>query len=154
MREDFIRLYNSHYHGVKEYALRFCASKQNAEDIAQTIFMKLWEKRAIIHTIESPDKYLFIMAKNEFLLEKRFVKRKTKSLAQYHRLIDQTVFYPESKMMLDEGIKKLSPRMKTAISLRQEGYKIKEIALLMNIHPFTAKNHVIKALGKMKVFLN
>jgi DNA-binding NarL/FixJ family response regulator len=44
--------------------------------------------------------------------------------------------------------------MKTAFILKQEGYKIKEIALLMKINNFTAKNHVIKALCKMKVFLN
>lgn len=56
-------------------------------------------------------------------------------------------------MIIDHGIKKLPPRMKIAMTLKQEGYKIKEIALLMQVHHLTAKKQVIKARNKLKLFL-
>jgi len=131
------------------------------EDLVQEIFMKLWERRDKLYLIDSPENYLSVMIKNQYLMEKRSINRKNERLSELHaqegpqaHVTEQDVLYRESKMIIDNGIKKLPPRMKIAISLKQEGYKIKEIALLMKINNFTAKNHVIKALNKMKIFLN
>ena len=160
--ETYMSLYNKYYEKIKKYASTLYKDQEAyAKDLVQEIFMKLWENREKLHLIDSPENYITIMTRNQFLIEKRSLKRRktllTKLLSQKSlqaNLTEQEVLYRESKMIIDNGIKKLSPRMKTAFILKQEGYKIKEIALLMKINNFTAKNHVIKALCKMKVFLN
>ena len=155
-------LYHTYYEKIKKYTSILCKHQEGyAEDMVQDIFTKLWERRDKLHLIDSPENYLSIMTKNQFLMAERSLKRKTKSLTQFHSqevlssdLIEQDVLYRESKWVIDNGIKKLPSRMKMAITLKQEGYKIKEIALLMQVHHFTAKKHVIKARNKLKVFLN
>jgi RNA polymerase sigma factor (sigma-70 family) len=159
--ELFIILYHKYHEKVRNYASILYKDQEGyTEDLVQDIFMKLWERRDKLHMIDSAEHYLSIMTKNQFLMEKRSINRRN-SLAKLHAqkasqdsLIEQDLFYRESKMTINSGIKKLPPRMKMAITLKQEGYKIKEIALLMQINNCTAKNHVIKALNKMKVFLN
>ncbi len=160
--EIFLALYNKYHEKVRKYASILYKDQEGfTEDLVQEIFMKLWEKRDKLYMIDSPENYLSIMTKNQFLTEKRTIKRRTNSLIKFHsqkdsqaHLTEQDVLNRESKMTLNDGIKRLPPRMKIAMTLKQEGYKIKEIALLMNINDCTAKNHVIKALNKMKVFLN
>ncbi len=160
--ELFIILYHKYHEKVREYASKLYKNQGGyTEDLVQEIFMKLWEKRDKLYMIDSPENYLSIMTKNQFLTEKRTLKRRTNSLIKFHsqkdsraHLTEEDVLHLESKMIIDHGMKRLPPRMKIAISLKQEGYKIKEIALLMNINNCTAKNSVIKALNKMKVFLN
>jgi RNA polymerase sigma factor (sigma-70 family) len=160
--EIFLALYNKYHENVRKYASILYKDQEGyTEDLVQDIFMKLWERRDKLHMIDCAENYLSIMTKNQFLMEKRTIQRRTNSLTKFQaqqasqdNLTEQDVFYRESKMMINHGMKKLPPRMKIAITLKQEGYKIKEIALLMNINNCTAKNHVIKALNKMKVFLN
>lgn len=160
--ELFVILYDKYHEKVREYASKLYKNQEGyIEDLVQDIFMKLWERRDKLYMIDSPENYLSIMTKNQFLAEKRTIKRRTKSLIKFHsqkeseaNLTEEDVLHRESKMIIDNGIKRLPPRMKIAMTLKQEGYKIKEIALLMNINNCTAKNSVIKALNKMKVFLN
>jgi RNA polymerase sigma factor (sigma-70 family) len=160
--EIFLALYNKYHEKVRNYAsVLYKDQEGHADDLVQDIFMKLWERRDKLHMIDAAEHYLSVMTKNQFLMEKRSVKRRTHSLAIFQaqkalqdKVTEQDVFHRESKMILNDGMKKLPPRMKMAITLKQEGYKIKEIALLMQINNCTAKNHVIKALNKMKVFLN
>jgi RNA polymerase sigma factor (sigma-70 family) len=160
--ELFIILYHKYHEKVRNYASILYKDQEGyTEDLVQEIFMKLWERRDKLHMIDCAENYLSIMTKNQFLMEKRSVQRRTNSLAKFQaqktsrdNVTEQDLFFRESKMIISDGIKKLPSRMKMAITLKQEGYKIKEIALLMNVNNCTAKNHVIKALNKMKVFLN
>ncbi len=62
---SFSNIYNSHKKPVYHYALKMVRSAMTAEDIAQNVFMKLFEKMDVIKDFESIRFWLLKTARNE-----------------------------------------------------------------------------------------
>lgn len=60
-------LYSEYYIGLCTYAFRFLKQKEEAEEIVQQTFYKLWEKKDTIQINESVAAYLFKSVKNNCL---------------------------------------------------------------------------------------
>jgi RNA polymerase sigma factor (sigma-70 family) len=154
---DLYRKYGSH---VRNYALKLHQDKEDAEDLVQNVFLKLWEKRLQIHLIGLPENYLFVMTKNRFYTATQETKRKKEIYSNYRiGLTDQTneteetLHYRETKRLLQAAENFLPPREKQAFILKQEGYRIKEIAEQMGTTIRTTTNQLQAAVKKVKLFL-
>jgi RNA polymerase sigma factor (sigma-70 family) len=154
----YLHLYKSHYFNLKKnIATQFRLDAESAADIAQNIFLKLWEKKETIHQIAAPDSYLFTMAKNFFFLDRRATKRKSIRDKNFARAqpaaddsTDQIIIYNDTRRHLQHATSQLSPRLRQTQNLRIEGYKIKEIAARMNIGEQLVKNNLQKAQKKLR----
>jgi RNA polymerase sigma-70 factor, ECF subfamily len=130
---------------------------QGSEDVAQTIFMKLWIKRAELSRILTIEAYLFTMVKNQYLTEQTILRRK-KALYEHVEYTTETVAHVteqdvavrETRRILDEGVYRLPRQMKMVMTLKLEGYNRKQISLATGTRENTVKNHIHVALARME----
>ena len=60
---DLKRIYDEHFDGLRRFLYYKCGEMELAEDLVQEVFIKVWEKRAIIRK-ESVKSLLFTIANN------------------------------------------------------------------------------------------
>jgi RNA polymerase sigma-70 factor (ECF subfamily) len=156
--ELFIKIYHTSYDKVKKYALMIGLPQEDAKDMTQQVFLKLWEAKDKIRLIKSLENYLFVMVKNQYITDLK--KRIKRNLIHHHfntvelksvNTIELNFLYRETEQILQNCINKLPIRMKQAFLLRQLGYNIIEISNEMNISSRTTINHLKSAKTKIEI---
>lgn len=142
-------------------ALRFSKAPEQAQDMAQEVFIKLWVNREKLATVESLENYLYFIARNVFL---DYLKRKIlpadNSLfldtwfedkgASIHRQLEGK----ELEQILLSAIEQLPPQMQTAFRLsRFEGLTHEQIADRMQISKTTSQSYIVRALIAIRKYL-
>jgi len=155
----FQQTFDACYESLCDYAFTILKDADEAEDVVQSMFTKLWERRSeldIQHTVRS---YLFRAVYNQCinLLEHRTVKRKH---YDHHVARGETIQRPEVFVdELEDNIRKvvdtLPPQCKTIFILsRFEELRYAEIAEKLNISVNTIQNQICKALKILREELN
>ncbi len=67
----FTILFDTYWNNIYSVALVLTKSPQVAEDTVQEIFLKVWNKREELTSVDRFDNYLFIMARNHIFSEFR-----------------------------------------------------------------------------------
>jgi DNA-directed RNA polymerase specialized sigma24 family protein len=62
--ELFHQLFNDYWTRVYNTAFMLIKVREMAEDITQEVFMKLWQSRQSLHTVENPENFLFVTTRN------------------------------------------------------------------------------------------
>jgi len=160
-RQAFNQLYQRFYNPVYSVMLQYTKNAEDAEDILQLTFLRLWEKRQELIRVEAPEDWIFIIARNEFL--NRFRKRRSED--SYRRYLLQ-VFSEESQSpeellitrqkeeLIQKAIAALPDRQKEAFLLnRHNGFTYEKVAATMNVSKETVKEHIGRALKAIKSYL-
>lgn len=155
----FDAIYNLYCHKLHLFVIRYLKQEEDAEEIIQDVFVKIWENRNQINTHASFESFLFTISYNSTisLLRKRLNERKSreylKSVQQIHdtyNVIDD-LHYKELNKMAQSLIEQLTPRQKEIYTLsREKGMTHKEIAEQLNISENTVKNHLVSILKFLK----
>jgi len=149
-RKVFTMLFEYYYTGLVIFADRYMHDTELAEDIVQSVFVRLWENR---HAIKSSSirYYLANSVKNNCI----DVVRKKETQGKYvQRQMNQTTdhgedFWAESELkhMIETAISDLPPRCREIFILsRYEGLKSHEIAEKLQLSQRTVENQITKAL--------
>jgi len=148
----FHEIYERHSRDVYRYSFWLSGSAQDADDLTSDTFARAWVGRHKIRT-ETVKAYLFAIARNLYLNQKRSANRKvdlSHDLADPKPGPDQVV---ESRLELDrtlEVIQTLSEVDRTAFILRiQHEMPYDEIARVLEIPLTTAKVKVHRARLKL-----
>ena len=162
--EAFDRLYRQFRPKVDRVAAAILGSSANEQlikDLAQEIFLKVWEKRTLIAAnVTNFDAYLFKMTKYEVL---NYVQRQVKEHEDLNEAVrlfssDDVQTYVEGKEAQDilaSRLETLPPQRKRVFELsRLEHLSNKEIAEKMGISTKTVERHITMALQDLKKFLN
>lgn len=123
----------------------------DAEDITQEVFLKLLDNQEKIKNDEHLKAWLIRVAINECNdFNKNYWNKNTDGLNEY----DEICIEDDSKEVFEE-LKKLTPQMYRDILYLYfyQGYKIKEIAKIMNLSPNTVGSALTRAKEKMKKLL-
>lgn len=145
-----------HYHNrVFSHALAFMKSVEEAEEMVQDIFVKVWVKREKMVQVENFQAYLFALSKNHFLsaIRKNVVKlsREQDCLTESILVPDRQYERKDTMQKILHAISKLSPQQKAVISLsRLENLKYDQIGELLHISKETVKFHMMVALSKLR----
>ncbi len=155
----FDAVYNKYCHKLHEFVLMYLKQEEDAEEIVQEVFIKIWESRGNIDVYASFESFLFTVAYNATmsLLRKRVSETKSreylKSLQQIdsaEQVIDEIQF-KELNHKVQSLLKQLTPRQKEIYLLsRDEGLTHKEIAQKLNISESTVNNHLVATLKYLK----
>jgi len=157
--QAFERIY--HRYGGKLYNFIMTLSHGDrylAEEIVQSVFIKLWEVREQINPEKSVIFYLSTIGKNMLMNTYQrqtieFVYRKLLSEQQvdYDTTTEEEIDRKWLENFADELIRQLPPsRQKIFILSRKEGYSNKQIAEMLNISVSTVETQLSLAMKFMR----
>jgi RNA polymerase sigma-70 factor (ECF subfamily) len=153
----FEEIYHIHFKRVFHFANSFTLEVQDAEEITQDVFMKLWQKRSTIDIDKNLSNLLFTMAKNLVIDKMRhytFVKKGLKIMGETQQLYtinsnntEHLVNYYELSEIISKLVNQLPDGRRTIYKLnREKGFKYHEIADFLNISQGTVEKQMSLAL--------
>jgi RNA polymerase sigma-70 factor (ECF subfamily) len=120
------------------FGLMFLVTRDRgeAEEIAQDAFLAIWERWDRVHALENPAGYLTRTAMN--LFRKRYRRKAAlRRILPPARPSDQEG-PADSRLMLSEALRGLSPRQRAALVLTElVGYSSEEAASILHVKPTT-----------------
>ena len=160
--DAFKYFFDTYYDDLCNFVNAYLRNETLSEDIVQTIFIYLWEKKGSLTFNCSVKSYLYSASKNKSLNYLRNQKTKTRivnALIPNDELnqsepTDQFVEFEELKQIIGNAIDGLPPQCKIIYQLsREEGLTNKEIAEKLGITAKTVENQMTIALKKIRDFL-
>jgi len=161
--ETLFRLY---YNKLLHISKGYLGSIEDAEEIVQDVFLKVWEKKDNFDKIGNINNYLYTMTKNACLDQIKLEKVKNsfsknyyeeKMAIRYQFIKDEaasSILESDLEKRILQGIELLPEKCKNVfIKSRVEGMKHSEIAQVLRISKRTVDNHISNALGQMKLHL-
>ena len=158
-RVAFYNIYERYSKRLYGFVLRYIKLKEDAEEIVQVVFIKIWESRNKIDAYASFESFLFTIAYNTTisLLRKRTNEKKyldhLKSMqhpVNSPSLIDE-IHFNELNERVQSLLDDLTPRQKEIFQLsREEGLSHDEIAKKLDISINTVKKHMANTLAFLK----
>ena len=150
-----------HYRGpVFGTALKYLKSEQQAEEIVQDIFLKVWTKRVEMREVKNFSAFLFTMARNAIIdrLRKMAKERVAQEVLSKQKNFVEDADYKlrdgEYQELLEQAISNLTPKQKEVFILaKMEGCSYREIAEKLDISVFTVKVHMTKSLQSIREYL-
>ncbi len=148
------KLYNFLYH--------FTKSETKAEDLLQEVFMKVWQARDTLSSVDNLNAYIFKIAQNMAIDQLRRMAKDilyiTETLADIDEVDTENpselLLNSELKEIIHEAIEKLPPQQQKIFTMRYfEGWDHEKIASELNISVSTSQNHMRQALVKLRVYL-
>lgn len=162
----FEQFYAKNFPKVKNFARLLTKSEEDAEDIAQNIFLKLWTRPELWQNPESMTGYLYTVTRNEIfnLFKHQKVEQEYESKIIKAQLISELceedssllkeLYYREILMLIKMGLDQLPPRRKQIFEMsRLEGLSHKEIAEQLQISIRTVEDHIYKTLAELRKLL-
>ena len=134
VEEEHVRLFKALYFVT--------GSREEAEDLAQEAFLKLWERWDRIETIEDPTAYLFGVALNGFRMRRR---RATMAIrgSPRHPSSATDIWRPRCARTCRRLLLEVTPRQRAALLLVDLlGYPAEQAASILRIRPSTVRNLV------------
>ncbi len=137
-------------------------SSDDAQEVCQDVFMKLWEGRAKLDEEGTLGSYIFTMAKNNIL--KQYRKRAYTIVLEKYWKIHGPNSSPSSEEYFEseelekyssEFIERLPERQREILKLRiNDQLTNDEIALKLKLSKRTVENQMYRALKKIKSYIS
>ncbi len=153
----FDLIYSKYAVNLYRFALKYLRSEDEAQELVQSVFVKIWDLRRTIKTDTSFKSFIFTIAYNNMC--KLFRKRKYNKefvneilyLNQPSSEVEQRIDFKSLIDSLEKIIEKLPEKQKTIfIKSRYEGKSTKEIAEDVGLSPGTVDNYISASLNFIK----
>lgn len=153
----FIRLYPK----VKGFALKLLQDEDEASDVAQDIFVKIWDQPEIWATDSYNESYVYTMTRNHIfnLIRRKKVERNyhdhklhaSKSQSDYLTDFEKEMYTDELELLYKLRIDEMPKQRREIFKLsRFEGKSNQEIADLLSLSVRTVERHIHLALVDLK----
>lgn len=155
------RLFDQYWKPLFQFSYNLLRDEDDAKDVVQEVFIKLWDRQLDLAIHTSIESYLFSSVRYRSLtkLSKQLSSRARNLPLEDH--IEQSfleavdpLIIKELQQEIDTQIDKLPERMREVIRLRsKDSLTISEIALQLNISEDTVKNHLASARKRLRIHL-
>ncbi|SHF39363.1 RNA polymerase sigma-70 factor, ECF subfamily [Mariniphaga anaerophila] len=158
VKEAFQEIFERYAGRIYQFSLSYLKNEQDAEELVQDVFLKIWEKRESLDKSKNIKAFIFKVAVNSIY---DFIRRKNVenafrdfSRANFEKQSDNTwhqVIFDEMSDNLETLIKQMPPERQRVFRLsREEGLSNEEIASKLNISKRTAENQLYRATTFLK----
>jgi RNA polymerase sigma-70 factor (family 1) len=156
----FAELFRRYDRRIYPFVLKMIKSPILAEEIAQEIFIKIWRHRESLSIIEQPESYILTIAARHTLDQIKKRLNEHKMLQRFSAGLSPTHNEPEELLLLKDeeliqrAVDQLPPQQKSVYLLsRKQGLSYEEIGQELKISPNTVRNHLVKALAAIRIWL-
>jgi len=143
--QDYNNCVEEHSNGVYRFIVKNIRSTQDAEDIVQSAFEKLWVNRERVTPLKAKS-YLYTITYHQMIdvIRKENKKPTTNEFIDVDQVTHQTS--SELKQNLLSAINQLNPTQKSLVLLKDyEGYSYQEIGEIMNLSESQVKVYLHRA---------
>ena len=156
-KTSFDMLFKKYYAPLCRFAVLFSKDNDNAEEIVQSFFVKLWQQRKTVKISSSVKSYLYTSVRNTAL---NFIK-KEQTRTNYELAYDENkessheeIKNKDFEKIFEHAVKSLPSRTKEVYILsKNEGLSYNEIAEYLQISAKTVENNMGIAFKKLREFL-
>lgn len=154
----FEMIFRTYYQPLCSYAYTFLQDKEEAEEIVQSTFLSVWEKKETLSIRTAVKPYLYAMVRNACLNVIKHEKVKQKHAVEEvamaihsHDSVSHAIVSSELELKIHQAMEKLPEQCRLVFKLsRFEELKYSEIADQLGISIKTVENHMGKALKIMR----
>ena len=160
-RETLRMLVTEYSHKVFRLGYRLTGNEQDAEDVVQETFLRAYRSLERYESRAQLSSWIFRIATNYAIdLQRRKGRWRTSPLERHEEISPLTSAEPgpereassgQLRERIDRALERLTERERAAFTLRHyEGLSIKEIGGLMSISVGATKNHLFRAVRKLR----
>jgi RNA polymerase sigma factor (sigma-70 family) len=138
---------------VYRFILKNLRHEEDAQDVVQSAFEKMWKNRENIDVATSKS-YLFTVAHNQMIDHLRKVKRISlkEEFNEQDKVVDQQ--QQDLKKVLNEALNRLNETQRSLVMLKDyEGYSYEEIGKIMGLSESQVKVYLHRARVQLKSYL-
>ncbi len=151
--DAFDAVIHRYYTALLGFASAIVSDRQAAEDIAQEVFVVLWEQRARAGGIRSLKNYLYVNTRNlsiNYLRREKRLARRHNSIRPEEESFWALVIEEETRRLLAEAIERLPKRSAMVLRLTMDGLSLEQIADEMGVSVNTVRSTKAYAIDKLK----
>jgi RNA polymerase sigma-70 factor (ECF subfamily) len=157
----FRQLYNHYAERMYSVALLHLKQPELAEDLVQSVFLKLWESRSDLDEVQAFAGWLYTVTRNTIISMLRrqgtqtaYLDFLTRHRGPLNTNPEQELMRKEQLQLIRQGVERLSIRQRTALTLqREEGLSYQRIGERMGISHNTVRVHLFKAMESLRRFV-
>jgi RNA polymerase sigma-70 factor, ECF subfamily len=157
MSAEFKHIFNQYFDSLVDFATLYTENHAAAEDVVQSVFLRIWENQTDILSHDNPQYYLYRAVKNRCLNYLRDIKKMATEeldidrLSTSKALIEEQIEVKELSLHIDRIINELPPACRRVFLMsRKEQLSHKEIAELLDISVKTIENQITHALKHLR----
>lgn len=147
-------LYTKYAPRLFAFSMKYISSREDAEEIVQEVFLRIWEKKENVDENLSFSSYVFQAAKHRIyngfrkrVNEQAYLDFLTNMEPGSHNFTELDTDYRDIKDKANKAIATMPPKRREIFQLsREEGLKNKEIAEQLQISIKTVENQMGQAL--------
>lgn len=156
-QKAYEQVFRRFYPKVHRFVSMLLKNEDDAVDVCQMIFLKVWNKREKFTGIADFDSYLFILAKYtviNFISTKHIIPIDIDSIPDPYANAaspHEDVVAKDTQLLIDMVVENMPQQRQTIYRMsREEHLKNDEIALRLGIQKKTVENHLNLALKEIK----
>jgi len=139
--------------GVFRFILKNLKNEDNARDVVQDAFMKLWERHQNIDAAKAKS-YLFTTAYHCMIDMIRKGKRMESSDDLHRKAASAEMNPPDLQEILHQALDQLPEIQRSVVLLRDyEGYSYEEIGDICDLNPSQVKVYIYRARVNLKKYI-
>lgn len=154
---SFEIVFKLYHRKVYAYFFRKTNSEEDAKDLLQTTFLRLWQYRESLNAEYSLDQQLFYIGRNVFIdyIRKANKQDELKVVVNHKLESDSLENYQSMAFDTKDRIQKIlssmpAMRKKVFEMHKIEGYSYKEIAQILSISEKSVDNHLSKSIKQLR----
>jgi RNA polymerase sigma-70 factor (family 1) len=152
--EAFDMVYSKYSGKLYKFAFKYLRSDAEAEELVQSVFLKVWENHKSLKKELSFKSFLFTIAYNDICklfrkknYLKKFISDTLAENPQFSHRVEEGIGFKSVLERVKQIINMLPERQRTIfIKSREEGKTTKEIAAELNLSAGTVDNYISEAL--------
>lgn len=160
--QDFEKIFRTQFSAVKHFIFTLLKSEEDAEDIAQDVFVKLWTNYETWKDNDGKDGYIYAVARNltlDFIRHKRLEDNYRDEQIQENSIkellgsmdILNPIYYNEIQLILKMALERFPERRRKIFEMsRFKKMSNLEIAETLHISVRTVEHHIYLSLQNLR----